>query len=41
MGVAVLGEPLDGRMLVAFALVLGGSWLATSRSRLPVTDPTV
>jgi drug/metabolite transporter (DMT)-like permease len=31
-GVAVLGEPLDGRLLVAFALILGGSWLATSRS---------
>lgn len=32
-GVAVLGEPLGGRLLVAFALILGGSWLATSRSR--------
>lgn len=31
-GVALLGEPLDGRLLVAFALILGGSWLATFRS---------
>lgn len=31
-GVALLGEPLDGRLLLAFALILGGSWLATSRA---------
>ena len=30
-GVVLLGEPLDGRILVAFALILCGSWLATSR----------
>lgn len=31
-GVALLDEPLESRLLVAFALILGGSWLATSRS---------
>lgn len=30
-GVVLLGEPLEGRILVAFALILCGSWLATSR----------
>ena len=30
-GVTLLGEPLDGRILGAFALILLGSWLATSR----------
>lgn len=30
-GVTLLGEPLDGRILIAFALILSGSWLATSR----------
>jgi drug/metabolite transporter (DMT)-like permease len=30
-GVGLLGEPLDGRILIAFALILCGSWLATSR----------
>jgi drug/metabolite transporter (DMT)-like permease len=34
-GVALLGEPLDARLLVAFALILGGSWLATSRPTHP------
>lgn len=34
-GVAFLGEPLDGRMLVAFALILCGSWLATARAPRP------
>ena len=38
-GVALLSEPLDGRLLAAFALILGGSWLATSRSRQPLTSP--
>jgi drug/metabolite transporter (DMT)-like permease len=30
-GVLVLSEPLDARMLLAFALILCGSWLGTSR----------
>ena len=30
-GVTLLAEPLDGRILVAFALILCGAWLATSR----------
>lgn len=30
-GVTLLGEPLDGWILVALALILCGSWLATSR----------
>lgn len=30
-GVALLGEPLEGRILIAFTLILCGSWLATSR----------
>jgi drug/metabolite transporter (DMT)-like permease len=30
-GVTLLGEPLDGRILVAFALILCGAWLATSQ----------
>lgn len=30
-GVTLLGEPLDGWILAAFALILCGSWLATSR----------
>jgi drug/metabolite transporter (DMT)-like permease len=39
-GVAVLGEPFDGRLLMAFALILGGSWLATSSStRQPLAGP--
>lgn len=39
-GVALLGEPLDGRLLLAFALILGGSWLATSRAaRQPLPGP--
>ena len=29
-GAAFLGEPISSRLLVAFALILGGSWLATS-----------
>jgi len=37
-GVTLLGEPLDGRILVAFALILCGAWLATSRGpRLTAT----
>lgn len=32
-GVLVLSEPLDGRILLAFALILCGSWLGTSRRR--------
>lgn len=32
-GVLVLSEPLDARMLAAFALILCGSYLGTSRSR--------
>lgn len=31
-GVTVLGEPLAGWILIAFALILCGSWLATSRT---------
>jgi drug/metabolite transporter (DMT)-like permease len=34
-GVALLGEPLDARIIVAFALILCGSWLATARVRPP------
>ena len=30
-GVLVLSEPLDGHILLAFALILCGSWLGTSR----------
>lgn len=30
-GVALLDEPLDGRIIAAFALILCGSWLATAR----------
>ena len=30
-GVALLGEPLDARIIAAFALILCGSWLATAR----------
>lgn len=30
-GVTLLGEPLDGWILIAFTLILCGSWLATSR----------
>lgn len=40
-GVALLGEPLDARLLLAFALILGGSWLAASRPRSPVPQPSV
>jgi drug/metabolite transporter (DMT)-like permease len=32
-GVIVLSEPVDARLIVAFALILGGSWLAAARSR--------
>lgn len=32
-GVLVLSEPLDARILAAFALILCGSWLGTSRAR--------
>lgn len=32
-GVLVLAEPLDARIIAAFALILCGSWLATSRAR--------
>lgn len=32
-GVLVLSEPLDVRILLAFALILCGSWLGTSRRR--------
>lgn len=31
-GVVLLAEPLDARMLAAFALILGGSYLATGRT---------
>lgn len=30
-GILVLSEPLDGRIILAFALILCGSWLGTSR----------
>lgn len=36
-GVLVLSEPLDGHILLAFALILCGSWLGTSRRR---TEPS-
>lgn len=34
-GVAMLDEPLDGRIIAAFALILCGSWLATARAAQP------
>lgn len=36
-GVALLGEPLDAHLILAFALILGGSWLATAR--VPRQEP--
>lgn len=41
-GVALLGEPLDARIIAAFALTLCGSWLATARvsQRLEASGPT-
>ncbi|GAA5042811.1 DMT family transporter [Thermocatellispora tengchongensis] len=38
-GVVVLGEPLTASILVAFALILGGSVLATSRAETPGAEP--
>lgn len=38
-GVLVLGEPLTGAMLGAFVLILGGSYLATSRAAARPAEP--
>ncbi|MBX9454068.1 MAG: DMT family transporter [Mesorhizobium sp.] len=37
-GVLVLSEPLDARILLAFALILSGSWLGTSSRRRRPSD---
>ena len=37
LGVAVLGEPITPGILIGFPLVLLGSYLATRRTRIPVT----
>ena len=37
LGVAVLGEPITPGILIGFPLVLIGSFLATRRTRIPVT----
>ena len=39
VGVAVLGEHVSAGMLVGFALILGGSVLATGRGPEPVAEP--
>ena len=38
-GVVVLSEPLDARLIAAFALILGGSWLAASRNQPAKINP--
>jgi drug/metabolite transporter (DMT)-like permease len=40
-GVLLLGEPVSTPIIVAFALILGGSALATSAQREPVREPVV
>lgn len=40
-GVLVLSEPLDARLVAAFALILGGSWLGASRAEhKPASEAT-
>jgi len=39
-GVLVLSEPLDARIVAAFALILCGSWLGTSRALPPARPAT-
>ncbi|WP_163509168.1 DMT family transporter [Fodinicola acaciae] len=40
-GVSLLGEPLTVPIVIAFALILGGSFLATSRTREPVDGAAI
>lgn len=39
-GVIVLSEPIDAGLILAFALILGGSWLAAARSQDKPTTTT-